>query len=61
MLYEKLRGQRPDPGDYASLTVINDALAPPEGVVTDAIAPFSKRMTSARAILDRLSNIAEGS
>ena len=56
MLYEMLRGRRPDPGDYVSLTVVDVALAPLDGVVQDAIAPFPKRLPSAEAFLDRLSN-----
>jgi hypothetical protein len=60
MLYEMLRGHRPDPGDYASLTVIDEALAPLDLVVKDAIAPYSKRLPSAQAFLDRLCHIAGG-
>ena len=54
MLYEKLRGHRPDPSDYAPLALMTDALAPLDQLVQDAIAPASRRLPSARAFLDRL-------
>lgn len=58
MLYELLRGHRPDPGDYAPLTEIVEAFAPLDSLVRDAIAPFSKRLPSARTFLDRLVELA---
>jgi hypothetical protein len=60
MLYEMLRGHRPDPGDYAPLTIISEGLEPMDGLIKDAIAPFSKRLPSARAFFQRLSDIVAG-
>lgn len=58
MLYEVLRGHRPDPSDYAPLTAIGEAFAPLDLLIQDAIAPFSKRLSSAREFKDRLAVLA---
>lgn len=58
MLYELLRGHRPVADDYAPLTAITGAFATIDTLVQDAIAPFSKRLGSAREFLDRLDELA---
>ena len=58
ILYELLRGHRPDPLDYAPLTEVIPELAPFDVLVKEAIAPFPKRLPSAREFLDRLVRLA---
>lgn len=57
MLYEVLRGHRPDPSDYAPLTAIGDAFALLDLLVQAAIAPFSKRLSTAREFRERLADL----
>ena len=58
MLYELLRGHRPVVDDYAPLTALTEGFATIDRLVQDAIAPSSKRLSSAQEFLDRLAEVA---
>lgn len=58
MLYELLRGHRPVADDYAPLAAIIAGSASIDRLVLDAIAPFPRRLSSAREFLDRLAAVA---
>ncbi len=58
MLYEMLRGHRPDPDEYSPLAKSDEGLASLDRLVKDAIAPFSKRLPKAQDFLDRLRRVS---
>jgi serine/threonine protein kinase len=58
MLYEVLRGHRPDPNEYVTLESMISGLAPLDDLVQAAIAPFKKRIATAKEFENRLTAIS---
>lgn len=57
MLYEVLAGRRPVSDDYVPLATVQERFAPLDALVQDAIAPISRRLSSAQAFGDRLADL----